>query len=341
VEARLVGDADWRMSSSSGRVRATTALALLALLAIVPTAQASWPGREGTVAFVGAHFFEDGPEPLGTGIWTRRLGGNPLRRLTADPGDRAPAFSPDGRWIVFSRATAPPDRRRVYPRRAIFLMRSDGSALRQLTDGAAEDLDPSFTADGRRVLFARSPAGGTRGDDIHSVALTGGGLRRLTSGPATDARPVASPNGRVVAFDRTWGSRTRIFTMRPSGARVRNATRGLPGTDDAYGPEFHPSGRRLAYARVHDDRPQLFISRPDGSRARLLIAPYRCTGCPIHRSAAFSPEGRALLAVAARPFRYFFVLVRLRNPRAPRALDARFPGRQDSIEPAWQALPRR
>lgn len=263
-----------------------------------------------------------------------------LRRLTADPSDRHPAFSPDGLWIAFSRATAAADRHRVHPRRAIFIVRSDGSALRRLTDGASEDLDPSFSADGRHVLFARSPAGGRVGDDVYSVGLGGEGLRRLTSGPRTDRRPAASPNGRVVAFDRRRRGRTRVLTMRPNGARLRVATRGLSRHDDAYGPEFHPSGRPLAYSRVHDGRAQLFSARPDGRRPRRLTSSFGCSGCPTHRSAAFSPDGRSLLAAAARNFRYFLVRVPLRAPDAAHALHPRFAGRQDAIEPAWQPLPR-
>lgn len=328
----------------SARVKArragwTTTLLALVLLACAASAGASWPGGNGEIAYVSAEIPEDHPEPQGFGIHLQRVGQAP-RRLTADPSDRNPAFSPDGRWIVFSRGTAPTNRYRIPPRRAIFLMRSDGSGLRPLTDGASQDLDPSFTADGRRVLFARSPAGGYLGDDIYSVDVDGGGLRRLVAGPATEGHPVASPNGRIVAFERRRGGRSHVFTMRPNGTRFHNATRRLPRHDDAYRPEFHPSGRRLAYAHVHDGRAQLFAVRPNGRRPRRLTSSFRCSGCPVHRSAAFSPDGRLLLAAAARNFRAFLVLAPLRRLRAVRPLPDGFGGRRNVIEPAWRPLPR-
>lgn len=319
---------------AAGVATVTIALGLSA----APVADASWPGRNGAIAFVGADFPENRGEPFRNGIWIGRPNGEP-RRLTDEPGDQAPAFSPDGQLIASSRATGPVDARGVYTRRAIFLLRPDGSGLARLTDGASQDLDPSFTADGRRVLFARSPVGGRNGDDIYSVAVDGSGLRRLTAGRATDRRPVASPNGRIVAFDRRAGGRTRVFTMRPNGARIRNATRRLPHRDDALDPDFRPDGRRIAYTRIHDGRAHLFLIRPDGRRPRPLPARRRCSGCPVYFAPAFAPNGRSVLAVAARSFRYFLVSVPLRRPRAVHPLPSGFGGRQDAIEPAWQPLP--
>lgn len=111
---------------------------MVAVLTGAPPADASWPGGNGAIAYVSAEIPEDFPEPVGFGIHVRRVGQAP-RRLTADPSDRHPSFSPDG----------------------------------------------------RRVLFARSPAGGYLGDDIYSVGVDGESLRRLVAGSATEGRPGA------------------------------------------------------------------------------------------------------------------------------------------------------
>ena len=71
--------------------------------------------------------------------------------LTSSPGgDYQPRWSPDGRWIAFVR--------RVADRSHLWVMRADGTASRQLSDGSVRDMDPTWIGNSI-IVFARTPAG--------------------------------------------------------------------------------------------------------------------------------------------------------------------------------------
>lgn len=65
-----------------------------------------------------------------------------------------PMLSPDGRWIVCVGSTdIPLDGDKVYSNTDIYLVKSDGSIVRQLTFHAADDLSPVWSPDGKFIYF--------------------------------------------------------------------------------------------------------------------------------------------------------------------------------------------
>jgi dipeptidyl aminopeptidase/acylaminoacyl peptidase len=263
------------------------------LAAALAPAAGAWPGTNGQVVF-GAYQGGGEFQARGLGLRIAPLGASRSERtpLTEDPGDGEPQGSPDGRLVVFARASSTEPQNREPS--TIYVIGADGSSLRPLTDGRHVDREPAFSASGERVYFTRERAG-IGGTDIFSVGLGGGGLRRITSGEADDFHPRAAPGGRIIAFERrVVGPHSvryhHIFTARVDGSRVQDLTPKLTNRVTASDPEFSPDGRRVAYSA--GDR--LISVRPDGSRPRLLIPP-RPGSDYIYADPTYSPDARSLL----------------------------------------------
>ncbi len=83
-------------------------------------------------------------------IWLIRPDGTGLRQLTDTPGDGHCIWSPDGEWLVFSSGKMGfKDERAVLeilqqPYGELFMVRPDGTGLRQLTDNQWEDAAPTW-----------------------------------------------------------------------------------------------------------------------------------------------------------------------------------------------------
>ncbi len=105
-----------------------------------------------------------------TGTWRgKRIGlldpasGDVTDLTPEDVAAIQPAWSPDGSQIAYAASPAAPDAApgsdeatRAYSQRHIWLMSSDGSGQRQLTDDPRyRDEQPQWTADGTHLLFAR------------------------------------------------------------------------------------------------------------------------------------------------------------------------------------------
>ncbi len=101
-------------------------------------------------------------------IWVKRPGsdGEPVTKLNASYAE-APRWSPDGRMIAFEA--------NIGGSAAIYVMASDGSALRRLTSHAGAKAGPAWTPDGRHLVFPMIGKGGWR---LWEVALDAPGAER-------------------------------------------------------------------------------------------------------------------------------------------------------------------
>lgn len=147
-------------------------------------------------------------------IYTMNVDGSDVRRLTNTVGyDGGPWWSPDGTKIVY-RAWHPADsagradykrlldQRMVRPSRMeLFVMNADGSENRQITTLGGANFGPSWTPDGRRIIFSsnhKNPR--SRNFDLFVVNLDGTGLQQITTNEEFDGFPMFSPDGRQLVW---------------------------------------------------------------------------------------------------------------------------------------------
>jgi len=95
-----------------------------------------------------------------------------------------PSLSPDGKWIAFAMPTG----RSIH----LFRMRTDGSDLIQITDARSADVQPSWSHDGKSILFTSNRANNNlrrpkkSGWDIWSIGIDGRNLVQITFDKAHD-----------------------------------------------------------------------------------------------------------------------------------------------------------
>jgi eukaryotic-like serine/threonine-protein kinase len=102
-------------------------------------------------------------------------------------------LSPDTKTLAFdSRGGTQDD---------LFLLSSDGASFRQLLDDTPKDRHPTFTADGKKLVFISDRSGRY---EVWSIATDGSGLTQITK--TTDdtlIEPMISPDGRHIAAHTT------------------------------------------------------------------------------------------------------------------------------------------
>ena len=141
----------------------------------------------------------DYPDETGMHIATIAADGSDRRALTAAPGiQEGPKWSPDGELIAYNAFPFDQDPFTI----SIWVMNSDGSQPRQLTEGAL-DVEPVFSPDGTQIAFGRivgdSPAGQL--EAIYVMNADGTGLREVVSARPALEHPDWSPDGHTITFN--------------------------------------------------------------------------------------------------------------------------------------------
>jgi TolB protein len=134
-----------------------------------------WSPDGQEIAFVSSR--SGGPQ-----IYVMRADGSNVRRLTFQGSyNTSPAWSPKGDWIAYVGRDGRFD---------IFLVQVQTRDTRAVTSGPGDNEDPSFSPDGRYLVFASTRKGSST---LFLSDLTGSHQVQLTTGGGDDSSPAWSP----------------------------------------------------------------------------------------------------------------------------------------------------
>lgn len=144
----------------------------------------------------------------------------------------------------------------------LFTIKADGSKRQQLTNTPEPEQHPSWSPDGKKILF-------TRGDvmsniDLYVMDADSMSVVRLTEHAERDQRGVFSPDGETIAFVSQRDGDVAVWLMAADGSNPRKLVQGRE-------PSFSPDGRRIAFtSSAFDDNDEIYLIDLDGSnRTRL------------------------------------------------------------------------
>jgi Tol biopolymer transport system component len=187
-----------------------------------------------------------------------------------------PSWSPDGQWVVFGLGEWFQARRTGNAR--IMRVRRDGTGLEALTDGSMHSGFPSYSADGKEIVYR---VWGDKQKDygLRILNLEDRTTRVLTTG--YDNLPGWSSDGSRILFTRRVDAvNFDIFTIRPDGSDLLRLTtnRSTDGhavwTADGRimwnGGMYGFRDEAALYDNTFQQYGQIFIMNADGSGKRML-----------------------------------------------------------------------
>lgn len=199
--------------------------------------------RDGkTFAFAQANFTSN-IERFDYDSKTETLSAAPVALTKGSKFVRNPSYSPDGSMIAFDAVTNKQE--------DIFVMASDGTNVRQLTNDIHKDRAPTWTPDGKSLVFYSSRTGKYKAWKIN---LDGTELTQLTFGEANELFAFMSPDGKFLLSN---SDRSYPSLYRADQASAQESAEKLP---DLFGDgtwvmaeSWSPDSTKLAAMRISND----------------------------------------------------------------------------------------
>ncbi|MEP6995853.1 MAG: protein kinase, partial [Acidobacteriota bacterium] len=193
---------------------------------------------------------------IGILVWRERER-SPVRAATAlsqitiaEGIEEFPALSPDGAILVFSAE--------VGAVRKLFLRKLADGAEKRLTDGDSDDILPSWSPDGKMILFVRARQTGKKlepgdvfgqydGGDVWKIDVATASASRLVEDACN---PVFSPEGGRIAVDAAFGAPRRIWITDASGLNPQQASTDTSEAVAHLRPRWSPDGKRIVFQNM-------------------------------------------------------------------------------------------
>ena len=250
----------------------------VACLAAAQPANATFPGRNGLMAR-GEY----------DGVHTAKVGGAGDVLVSPTAFASGTAWSADGRRIAFAASPAGDGKAHIY------VADLASGRTTQVTTGVS-DHSPSWSRDGKWIVFVRDGGIAPGEDVVYRVRSTGGAVHEIASGLYISAAELG-PGGHTVAFVDDGD----IYLVGLGGRHLRRIV-DFPGGDRetlALQTSWAPHAGRLAILTAlnspceHCD--QLWTLRRDGTRLK-PITPDPADDHPAvtHSSPVWAPNGRSL-----------------------------------------------
>jgi Tol biopolymer transport system component/DNA-binding winged helix-turn-helix (wHTH) protein len=231
-------------------------------------------------------FSEADPATQEDSIKLLSLQDSAVRAVTSHPTgfqDRYPIFSPSGNSVAFVRSSGP------FFIDELYLTSLDGSDSRRLTSDRHRIFGPpTFTPDGREIVFSSNRAGLV---SLWRISVVGGNPQPVSKAGPGAQNPSISQHGEYLAYElnddeqNIWQLKLQSETQPEGPARV------LIPSGRSYNllPQFSPDGGKIAFQSDRSGFEEIWICDANGSNLVQMTERRTLTGSP-----RWSPDGRYL-----------------------------------------------
>jgi Tol biopolymer transport system component len=235
---------------------AAVLMACAVVLVVSEKAEATFPGKNGRIAYASY----DAPLPKGDSeIYTINPDGSGKRQLTNnDREDIDPAYSPDGKKIVYASADKPKGNYELYT------INARGGNKVQVTNNDVDEAWPTYSPSGKKIAFTDMTVN-EPGPHIYQIKAGGGGMTLLARNGGV---PSYSPDGNRIAYEcigtppridtdictisvRPEHKLAKLIPQKPVGNTLHDVLHDKVhvtnnDTDD-FNPDYSPDGKRIVY----------------------------------------------------------------------------------------------
>jgi Tol biopolymer transport system component/DNA-binding winged helix-turn-helix (wHTH) protein len=198
-------------------------------------------------------------------------------------GDKDPAFSPDGRWVAFTRSVS-------MNTQDVYRIEVEGGEPERVTFDGREVRGVAFTPDGGKLVVSSARSGAL---GLWRVPLGEGGPVRLVFAGGTPRAPEVGSQGELL-FEERW--RDSDIEALALGAVDAAPVPVLVSTHEDREPALSPDSSRIAFVSSRAGSPEIWVADISGGSARRLTS----FGGPQVGAPSWSPDGRAIV-FDARP----------------------------------------
>jgi Tol biopolymer transport system component len=154
----------------------------------------------------------------------------------------------------------------------LYVMNSDGSNVKRLTNADGYDGGPFFNADGTKICWRRFDRKGLTAE-VFTMNADGTGEKQLTRLGAMSWAPFFHPSGEYLIFttNKHGFDNFELYLVDAAGEREPVRVSHTPGFDGL--PAFSPDGKKLAWTsnRTASKQSQLFMAEWNHEAARALL----------------------------------------------------------------------
>jgi Tol biopolymer transport system component len=214
----------------------------------------------------------------------------------------------------------------------IMVMDEDGANIKNLSDNPAQDMDPVWSPDGKKIAFVSTRnAEYSLVSNVFIINADGSGIIQLTRGLGSCRHPSWSPDGRSIVFNYEFNRSSDIVQINVDGTGYKRL---VANGKMNFSPAWSPDGSQIVFAsstwdekRKNYGSSDIFVINADGTGLTKIT-----TSSADDYSPAWSPDGKMLAFVSKRLGNADIFIVDFKTLRAHQLM-VNAPSNEDN--PTW------